>query len=380
MNNLNLLQTCQNEQSADVIYGPIQPELLREEVLADLLEASARRNPQQVALIFGEHRISYGELDRQADQVASALIKAGVRPGHIVGLWLPRGIELLVMQAGIAKAGAAWLPLDQDTPVERLQICLDDASAVGLVSCNALSPLLAGSGLNVWMAEALLTPTDAALVRRSGVLPDHPAYVIYTSGSTGKPKGILISQRSICHFLRSENAVLGIRASDRVYQGFSVAFDMSFEEIWIAYLVGATLWIGPKETSGDPETLPRLLNEQRISVLHAVPTLLALFSEDVPGLRVINLGGEMCPESLVDRWATPNRQMFNTYGPTEATVSASLARLSRGRPVSIGTPLPNYGLLVIANDPAVSGRQQPGTQPAAPWRSRRTVHHRPRSG
>ncbi|KPZ07707.1 Amino acid adenylation [Pseudomonas amygdali pv. ulmi] len=363
MNNLNLLQTCQNEQSADVIYGPIQPELLREEVLADLLEASARRNPQQVALIFGEHRISYGELDRQADQVASALIKAGVRPGHIVGLWLPRGIELLVMQAGVAKAGAAWLPLDQDTPVERLQICLDDASAVGLVSCNALSPLLAGSGLNVWTAEALLTQTDAALVRRSGVLPDHPAYVIYTSGSTGKPKGILISQRSICHFLRSENAVLGICASDRVYQGFSVAFDMSFEEIWIAYLVGATLWIGSKETSGDPETLPRLLNEQRISVLHAVPTLLALFSEDVPGLRMINLGGEMCPESLVDRWATPNRQMFNTYGPTEATVSASLARLSRGRPVSIGTPLPNYGLLVIANDPAVGSSLAPSLLP-----------------
>ncbi|RMM03844.1 AMP-binding protein, partial [Pseudomonas savastanoi] len=185
----------------------------------------------------------------------------------------------------------------------------------------------------------------------------------YTSGSTGKPKGILISQRSICHFLRSENAVLGICASDRVYQGFSVAFDMSFEEIWIAYLVGATLWIGPKETSGDPETLPRLLNEQRISVLHAVPTLLALFSEDVPCLRVINLGGEMCPESLVDRWATPNRQMFNTYGPTEATVSASLARLSRGRPVSIGTPLPNYGLLVIANDPAVGSSLAPSLLP-----------------
>ncbi len=118
-----------------------------------------------------------------------------------------------------------------------------------------------------------------------------------------------------------------------------------------------------KETSGDPETLPRLLNEQRISVLHAVPTLLALFSEDVPGLRLINLGGEMCPESLVDRWATPNRQMFNTYGPTEATVSASLARLSRGLPVSIGTPLPNYGLLVIANDPAVRSTLAPSLLP-----------------
>ena len=94
---------------------------------------------------------------------------------------------------------------------------------------------------------------------RGKVLPEHPAYVIYTSGSTGKPKGILINQRSICHFLRSENAVLEVTQADTVYQGFSVAFDMSFEEIWIAYLVGATLWIGPKEITGDPETLPRML-------------------------------------------------------------------------------------------------------------------------
>ncbi len=334
----------------DVLYGPIQPELLHEEILADLLEATARRTPDQIALIAGEHQLSYRELDAQADRVASSLICAGVRPGQIVGLWLPRGLELLVMQAAIAKAGAAWLPLDQDTPVERLQVCMEDAAAVGVVSCEQLAPSLAGTGLQVWTAEALLAPNSEPLVRRSGALPDHPAYVIYTSGSTGKPKGILISQRSICHFLRSENAILGIHAADRVYQGFSVAFDMSFEEIWIAYLVGATLWIGPKEISGDPETLPRMLNEQRISVLHAVPTLLALFSEEVPSLRLINLGGEMCPESLVERWSRPGREIFNTYGPTEATVSASLARLVPGRPVTIGTPLPNYGLLVIAND------------------------------
>ena len=200
--------------------------------------------------------------------------------------------------------------------------------------------------------QALLEPLGAGetLRRRGAVSPDAPAYVIYTSGSTGKPKGILISQRSICHFLRSENQVLGIRADDRVYQGFSVAFDMSFEEIWIAYLVGATLWIGPKEISGDPETLPRMLAANHVTVLHAVPTLLALFSEEVASLRLINLGGEMCPESLVERWARPGREIFNTYGPTEATVSASLARLQPGRPITIGTPLPNYGLLVIGTE------------------------------
>ncbi|MBC7456128.1 MAG: amino acid adenylation domain-containing protein, partial [Massilia sp.] len=339
---------------ADVLYGPVAPALLREEILADLLEASARRSPDQVALVYEQRELSYRELDAMAALAASRLIEGGGVAGNIVGLWMPRGIELLVMQAAIAKTGAAWLPVDQDTPVERLLVCLDDAAAVGLVSCEQFAPQLDGNARPLWTTEALLEPQgeNQVLRQRGAVSPDAPAYVIYTSGSTGKPKGILITQRSICHFLRSENAVLGIHAGDRVYQGFSVAFDMSFEEIWIAYLVGATLWIGPREIAGDPETLPRMLLENRVSVLHAVPTLLALFSEEVDSLRLINLGGEMCPESLVERWSRPGRQMFNTYGPTEATVSASLARLQPGRPITIGTPLPNYGLLVIGTDQA----------------------------
>ncbi|MRW90554.1 amino acid adenylation domain-containing protein [Duganella sp. FT80W] len=339
----------------DVLFGPQQDSLLREEILADLLEATAARSPDQTALMFGERSLTYAELNVQADLVAARLIAAGVQPGQIVGLWLPRGIELLVLQAGIAKAGAAWLPVDEDTPVERLQVCLDDADGAGVLTSAALAPRLAAlpefaaSGRPVWTAEALLAAPAAGetLARRGNVSPDVPAYVIYTSGSTGKPKGILITQRSICHFLRSENEVLGVQASDKVYQGFSVAFDMSFEEIWIAYLVGATLWIGPKEISGDPETLPRMLEQNHVTVLHAVPTLLALFNQEVPSLRLINLGGEACPESLVQRWSRDGRQMFNTYGPTEATVSASLARLRPGYPVTIGRPLPNYGLLVI---------------------------------
>jgi non-ribosomal peptide synthetase-like protein len=256
------------------------------------------------------------------------------------------------MQAAIAKAGAAWLPVDEDTPVERLLVCMDDAGSPALVSSERMRDRLGAVTQPIHTAEALLAPapSDYPLRRRGKVDGDAPAYVIYTSGSTGKPKGILIDQRSICHFLRSENEVLGVKATDRVYQGFSVAFDMSFEEIWISYLVGATLWIGPKETAGDPEALPRLLSENGVTVLHAVPTLLALFADDVPGLRIINLGGEMCPETVVERFSKPGRQMFNTYGPTEATVSASLARLEPGRLITIGTPLPNYGLLVISTD------------------------------
>ncbi|MEY2893552.1 MAG: hypothetical protein RJA98_3460 [Pseudomonadota bacterium] len=337
------------------LRGPQQPELLREEILADLFERTAAEQPQQIALIFGDRQLRYGELDALADAAAHRLIaEHGVRPGMMVGLWMPRGIELLVMQLAIAKTGAAWLPLDGNTPPERVAVCLEDAQAVALVSAEALRHGLAVAvgdrGVPVVMAESVCTPLPAGtlLRRREGARPEHTAYVIYTSGSTGKPKGIAISQGSICHFLRSENSQLGVRASDRVYQGFSVSFDMSFEEIWISYLVGATLWIGPPEAAGDPELLPRLLADHGITVLHAVPTLLALFAHDVPGLRLINLGGEMCPAALVARWARPGRQVFNTYGPTEATVSASLAELQPGQPVTIGRPLPNYVLMVIA--------------------------------
>ncbi len=335
-----------------VLHGPDRPDLLRHEVLADLFEATADRVPGQTALIFGDRHLTYAELDAAADRVAHRLIEAGVRAGDMVGLWLPRGIELLACQLGIAKAGAAWLPFDADAPAERVATCLDDAAAKALLIDEL--PALVPRGLeahlaHILTAQALLAPLPGGtpLRRRDGALPTHTAYVIYTSGSTGKPKGIAVTQASICHFLRSENARLGVREDDRVYQGFSAAFDMSFEEIWISYLVGATLWIGPREIAGDPDALPRALIEHGVTVLHAVPTLLALFAQDVPGLRLINLGGEMCPQALVDQWARPGRQVFNTYGPTEATVSASLAELHAGEPVTIGEALPNYGLLVI---------------------------------
>jgi non-ribosomal peptide synthetase-like protein len=330
-----------------LLTGPHRPDFIRDEILADLLEATAERMPDKAALVDGMRSLSYAELNDATSLAASRLIEAGIGPGQIVGLWLPRGIDLLVMQAAIAKTGAAWLPFDADTPLARIQTCLEDAQSPGLVGCSSAAGQLAALPFPAWLAEDLLQPASAPLRRRGQVLTTDPAYVIYTSGSTGKPKGIEISQGAICHFLRSENSVLGVSESDRVYQGFSVAFDMSFEEIWISYLVGATLWIAPGTVATDPEALPRALADNHVTVLHAVPTLLALFEQDVPGLRIINLGGEMCPQALVARWTRDGRQVFNSYGPTEATVSASMTALRAGEPVTIGSPLPNYGLLVL---------------------------------
>ena len=341
-----------------ILHGSDRPDLLIAETLPDILEATILRHPDAVAIHWQDQSITYETLGRRADLAAHHLIEAGVRPGDIVGLCLPRGDELLLMQAAIAKAGAAWLPFESDTPPERMQACLQDAGAQYIVAGGEVQL----DGIATCTPWQLSQPAagSAPLRRRAGLLPEHPAYVIYTSGSTGKPKGVPITQASICHFLRSENEVLGVRHGDKVYQGFSVAFDMSFEEIWISYLVGASLWVAPKMLTTDPEGLPEALAREGVTVLHAVPTLLALFSRDVPSLRIINLGGEMCPEFLAARWAAPGRRMYNTYGPTETTVSASLAELLPGQPVTIGTPLPNYGMLIRGEDGAVLPQGQVG--------------------
>jgi non-ribosomal peptide synthetase component F len=231
-----------------ILHGPDRPELLRGEVLADLFEATAARLPHKTALIAGGEHLSYGALNAAADLAAHRLILAGVRPG-MVGLWLPRGLELLICQLAIAKTGAAWLPFDAEVPTGASPSAWTMPTAL-LISSYRRPPCSPNGYFSANPHGA--GGAGAAAGRRTTAPPRgaarHPAYVIYTSGSTGKPKGIAITQASICHFLRSENARLGVREDDRVYQGFSVAFDMSFEEIWISYLVGATLWLAPRRS------------------------------------------------------------------------------------------------------------------------------------
>lgn len=326
------------------ILGEQRPDLLRHETLPDILADTARRLPQQIAIVDGARTIDYAAFHAAAQDIALRLTGAQVAQ-RVVGLWMQRGAELLIAQAGITCAGAAWLPIDADAPPDRVVAILRDTNAVLLLADAEHAARLPSSPIPILDPTAL--PPATTGTHPVPPAPDDTAYVIATSGTTGRPKSIAISHRAICHFLRSENAVLGVTATDRVHQGFSVSFDMSFEEIWITWLAGATLCCADKTVASDPETLASHLRQQRITVLHAVPSLAALISDIPPDLRLVNLGGEACPQAVADRWAHGRRQVFNTYGPTETTVTATYARLTAGEPVTIGRPLPNYGLAVV---------------------------------
>ena len=329
------------ETEASIINGPARPDLLQNETLANLFRQAALEHPNNVALIFEQHSITYQQLDKWSDAIAGNLAARGIGRGSKVAIWWRRGLELHTAILGIVKSGAAYVPIDREMPAERVELVLSEVKASACFSrfdLNTDCPLL---------TVVPMPQLDEKIIAPTGAEPDDCAYILYTSGSTGKPKGIPISHRQICHLVRSEQTVLNITAADRVYQGFSVSFDMWCEETWISYSAGATLWVADETTSKAIDELSNVLNEQKITVLHAVPSLLAVMEEDVPLLRIINAGGEACTSQVVNKWYKQGRKFYNSYGPTETTVTATMIPLMPGDAITIGDPLPNYNVAVI---------------------------------
>lgn len=326
-----------------------------------VMARSAIRHPDAVAIEDGDRTCTYGELAELARRFAMHLRERGVRPGARVALVLPRRLETYAVLVGSLWAGAAFVPIDPGSPADRVAFVVDDADVAAVVVDTRTAPLARGLGVPVidvdvddWRASDPVTgsPADspADLLTAPADDPDPAAYVIYTSGSSGRPKGVEITHRSATNFLAVVPTVYDVRPEDRVYQGMTLAFDFSIEEVWPTFAVGATLVVGPDDHRRLGPDLADFLERHRVSVLYCVPTLLATLPRDLPALRSVLVGGEACPRELVERWARSGRRMLNTYGPTEATVTATWAELRPGRPVTIGTALPTYSVLLLDED------------------------------
>jgi len=345
-----------------------------------LFEAQVEHTPEAVALLFPNlaitgqpsakgagQSLTYRELNRRANQLAHYLQTLDLGPEQRVGICLERSPEMIIALLAILKAGGAYVPLDPAYPQDRLAFMIQDAGLSVVLSHSQLSPRLAGFGL-----KQVCLDTDWKLIgRHSGenptltVTPDQLAYLIYTSGSTGKPKGVMIQHRALVNFTTAAGLEYALGPGDRILQFASINFDASAEEIYPCLTRGATLVLRPEAMIESSAVFWRCCRAWQLTVLdlptaywHELTLSLAAEALALPEkLRLVIIGGERAMPERLRLWQTyvgRRIRLVNTYGPTEATVVATMADLSNLEPeklelaeLPIGRPLANVQLYVL---------------------------------
>ncbi|GGK04495.1 hypothetical protein GCM10010123_38050 [Pilimelia anulata] len=324
--------------------------------LPALFAARAARSPDATALVCGDTRYTFAELDAAANRLAHELVARGAGPERVVALLLPRAAETVVAILAVLKSGAAYLPLDPHYPADRIDWLLADADPVLVLSTAALAPAGRADVLLLDRLDPAARPSTAP----PGPQPRHPAYVIYTSGSTGTPKGVLVEHRSVVNLFASHRETLyrpaAARAGGRqlrVAHSWSFAFDASWQpQLWL--FDGHALHIVTEDTQRDPDRLVAQIRRERIDFIEVTPShavqlaAAGLFTGDRCPLLVLGVGGEAVPASLWrDIRDLAGTEGYNLYGPTEATVDALSARVGASERPLVGRPTANTAAYVL---------------------------------
>ena len=320
-----------------------------ERTLIDVLTATAAEYPDAAAIDDGgansadDGVLTYAELVEDIERRAADMRRMGVRDGGRVGIRMTSGSrELYLAILSTMRAGCAYVPVDADDPDERAETVFGEADVDA-----------------IWTDDGLRVLKPAQPTPLGEVTPDHDCWIIFTSGSTGKPKGVAVTHRSAAAFVDAEARLFcqdnPLGPDDRVLAGLSVAFDASCEEMWLAWGHGACLVPAPRALVRSGQDLGPWLIRRDITVVSTVPTLAGLWpKEALDNIRLLIVGGEACSQELTDRLAD-GREMWNTYGPTEATVVASAKQLFPGEAVTIGWPLDGWDLAVADDGELIIG-------------------------
>ncbi|WP_172804338.1 Pls/PosA family non-ribosomal peptide synthetase [Arthrobacter sp. QXT-31] len=310
-----------------------------ERTLVDILTETAARFPDASALDDGRRSLSYAQLLAEVKAEGRRLHQAGLGAGDKIGVRIPSGTnELYIAILAVLLIGAAYVPVDADDPDERAKLVFGEARVAAILRANG----------DIVTHSKRPRPFPAP----RPATPDDDAWVIFTSGSTGTPKGVAVQHRSAAAFVDAEARLFlrdePVGPQDRVLAGLSVAFDASCEEMWLAWRHGACLVPAPRALVRTGMDLGPWLINHGITVVSTVPTLAALWpAEALENVRLLIFGGEACPPELAERLAVDGREVWNTYGPTEATVVACAAPLGGTGPVRIGLPLDGWDLAVV---------------------------------
>ncbi len=332
----------------------------RDRTVHGLILETCRRQPDRVAVRFGDRSLTFAALDAASAALAARLVAAGARPGTRVALLLDRSELLPVAFLAVMRTGAAYVPLDPRHPAERLgHIVADCSPAVVLTDAPSLAAAIAPDAAVV--DAATNGPAEPPLPADAPEDPAGLAYVIYTSGSTGRPKGVEVGHRALTNLIWSmAHRAPGFPASDRLLAITTPAFDIAALELLLPLVVGGEVVVAASEDVRDGIRLARLIASSGATVLQATPTtwqmLLAAEWGGAANLRAF-CGGEALPGPLAEALLARCAEVWNLYGPTETTIWSAVARVRPGEPVTLGDPVANTALVVIdaAGAPAGPG-------------------------
>jgi amino acid adenylation domain-containing protein len=331
------------------------------ECLHEAVRRRAAESRDEVAVVSGDERVSYGELEQRAGLLAGYLAEAGVGPEVAVGLLLERSAEMVVGMLGVLKAGGCYVPLEAGLPGGRLRYMMEEAGVSLLLTQQSLASVLPEPGVQTIMLDADWDEIVAKSIETSlpKVSPDNAAYVIFTSGSTGRPKGVVCSHRGVTNLLAHFNRIRPLRPGDQCSFWTSNSFDVSVYEIFSALSAGATLHIVPEHIRPDFQQFASWLEANGIQSAYLPPSMLGEFAQSLAAgaassrLRRLLVGVEPIPQKVLSTIADaiPGVQIVNGYGPTEASICATLYAdepLGKGeRNTPIGRPVDNTQVYLL---------------------------------
>jgi amino acid adenylation domain-containing protein len=316
-----------------------------------IFERSAEIFPERIAIECGES-LTYAELNRIANKTAWLLMNHGVGPGSLVGVYMHRTAEVVSSLLGILKAGAAYVPLDPAYPRDRLTYVVENSNIQILLCSQDLVNSAPGTGLTCLVMDdpqaSWRKGSENNPICRAG--SEDVVYVLYTSGSTGKPKGVEIPHRAVSNFLNTMQREMGLTPEDRVLALTTLSFDISVLEIFLTLLAGARIVMIDRQTLLDPKALIRRTEDSSVTLMQATPATWRMLVDagwqGGAGLRAITGGEALNPDlaaQLLDRCDV----LWDMYGPTEATVYATVWKVRRGERIVIGRPVANTTAYVL---------------------------------
>ena len=357
---LNMLTLEEKHQLLHSFNPPSRP-YSSEKNIIDLLEEQALKTPHRLALIFGEQKITYKQLDERSNQLAHLLRSKGAKEETLVLLCIQRSLEMVVGMLGTLKAGAAYVPIDPEYPQDRIKFIQEDTSATLVVSSKESLPKLSPND----DLEIILLDPEWSTIRHlpskkaeNAIRQDNLAYIIYTSGSTGKPKGVMIEHKNVFSFICWCREEFNSSAFEIVYAATSICFDLSIFEIFYPLSIGKRVRILKNGLE-----ISQYLSQDSAVMINTVPSVVDLLLDegwDYDRVSAVNMAGEPIPQKVLKRLDAEKVEARNLYGPTEDTTYSTIYRIKKDSPLLIGRPISNTRIYILSPENELNPVGVPG--------------------